>query len=92
MLLLRVAACFSLDDIVQSHPRGPFHQLTAISTQRPKEVIPKLTRFLPGIALAIACPFAGDASANESLPCMSTAEAQRMDSTVLSRGLRQGLH
>jgi CubicO group peptidase (beta-lactamase class C family) len=49
----------------------------------------KLALFLIGVALVIACVWPGQGSSNDSSPCVTTAEAQGMDSAVLSRGLRQ---
>ena len=49
----------------------------------------KLALFLIGVALVIACVCSGQGSPNDSSPCVTTAEAQGIDSAVLSRGLRQ---
>src|SRR5258708_6702041 len=40
-------------------------------------------------AFVVACAAPGQCAPKESLPCVSTAEAQGMDSAVLSRGLRE---
>lgn len=43
--------------------------------------------FVAGAALVIACASPGEGSPKESLPCVTSAEAQGMDSAALSRGL-----
>src|SRR5258708_17471579 len=40
-------------------------------------------------AFVVACAAPGQCAPKESLTCVSTAEAQGMDSAVLSRGLRE---
>jgi CubicO group peptidase (beta-lactamase class C family) len=45
--------------------------------------------FAAGVALVIACPMLGERFPKESLPCVTTPEAQGIDAAVLSRGLRE---
>jgi hypothetical protein len=49
----------------------------------------KVALFVVGVALVIACVSLGEGSPNESPPCVTIAEAQGMDSAVLSRRLRE---
>ena len=49
----------------------------------------KLPLFVLGIAVVIAGPVPAKRSPKDGLPCVTSAEAQGMDSAVLARGLRE---
>ena len=45
--------------------------------------------FVAGVAVVVGCPVLGGGSPKEGAPCVTSAEAQGMDSAALARGLRE---